>query len=704
MKLPLTRNALLLPLLPLALILSGCGGGDADSSAGPAVDNTAEVEEYYATFKRVPPELQARLTLGEISQEEFNLEMESVPFFFQTKTLADLPGDLVWENGMDLPEFGSPEATKGGTRYGALQDFPRTLRRVGPDANGSFRPYLLDDVALRLARRHPNETDIGPHGHFFYPELAEEWAVDKENKTVYVRLDPDARWSDGEPVTADDYMFMFFFYHSNYIRAPWYNNWYKESYTGITKFDDHTLAISVPEAKPDMNSRVLDLIPIPRHFYRELGDDFVQRYQWRFQPTTGAYVIREDDIKKGRSITLRRQKDWWAKDKKFLQHRFNYDRIHLSVIRDIPKMFESFKRGDLDATGLVNLPEYWYEKLPDDASEVQNGYIHKVTFYNEIPRPTYGLWINSAKSQLDNRDVRVGINYATNWERIIDEYFRGDYVRMRTTADGYGEFTHPTLEARPFDVDKALEAFARAGYRERGSDGILVNEEGRRLSFTLSTGYRTFQDMLTILKEEAAKAGLEFRLEVLDGTAGWKKAQEKKHDITFSALSVSPEMYPRYWETYHADNAYSDPWLADDVTPNPERTIKTQTNNLQSVAIPELDRLIEAYRRSDDAEEMKQLAFQMEEILHEHASFVPGFVQPFYRAAFWRWLRYPDDFNVKLSRGAGEWYLSWIDQDLKKETLEARDNDETFEPVIRVYDRYAPESVKGILDLAGNTP
>ena len=38
-------------------------------------------------------------------------------------------------------------------------------------------------------------------------------------------------------------------------------------------------------------------------------------------------------------------------------------------------------------------------------------------------------------------------------------------------------------------------------------------------------------------------------------------AQEKKHDITFSALNVSPEMYPRYWETYHADNAYDVPWL-----------------------------------------------------------------------------------------------------------------------------------------------
>jgi microcin C transport system substrate-binding protein len=685
------------------LFTAGCGGG-ADEEVASDRDITAEVEAYYATFKRPPPELKAQLAIGEITQEAYNLQMAEVPLFYQFKTPADIPGDLLWENGSDLPEIGSPEALKGGTQYGALQDFPRTLRRVGPDANGSFRPFLLDDVEMRVARRHPNVTEIGPRGHYYYPELAESWAVDKENKRVYVRIDPNARWSDGEQVTADDFLFTFFFYQSAYIRAPWYNNWYVESYTGITKYDELTFSVSVPEAKPDLNSRVLDLIPIPQHFYKELGDDFVERYQWRFQPTTGAYVIHEDDIKKGRSITLTRQKDWWALDKKNLRYRYNFDRIHLTVIRDIPKMFESFRRGDLDATGLVNLPEYWYEKLPDDAPEVQNGYIHKVTFYNEIPRPTYGLWINSAKPLLENRDIRVGINFATNWDRVIEEYFRGDPVRMNTTADGYGEFTHPTLEARPFDVDKALEAFAKAGFAERGPDGILVNSEGQRLSFTLSTGYRTFQDLLTILKEEAAKAGLDFRLEVLDGTAGWKKAQEKQHDITFSALNVSPEMYPRYWETYHADNAYDVPWLADGVTPNPERQIKVQTNNLQSVAIAELDALIEAYRRSDDAEEMKQLAFQMEEILFDHASFVPGFVRPFYRAAHWRWVRYPEGFNFKLSRGAGEWFVSWIDTEMKEATREAQKNGETFEPQILVFDQFAPESLKGDDSLASTAP
>jgi microcin C transport system substrate-binding protein len=172
-------------------------------------------------------------------------------------------------------------------------------------------------------------------------------------------------------------------------------------------------------------------------------------------------------------------------------------------------------------------------------------------------------------------------------------------------------------------------------------------------------------------------------------------AQEKKHDITFSALNVSPEMYPRYWETYHADNAYDKPWLDDGVTPNPDRKIKTQTNNLQSVAIPELDKMIEAYRRSVDTEEMKRLAFGMEELLFEHASFVPGWVQPFYRTAFWRWIRYPDDFNVRLSRSSGEYHLAWIDLERKQETLNGKQDGVSFEPGVQVFDQYAnPETRK----------
>ena len=110
-----------------------------------------------------------------------------------------------------LAEIGSPKAKKGGTQYRGIQDFPRTFRKVGPDSNGSFRSVLHDDNNVALAVSHPNEKE-------FFPGLAREWAVSPERKTVYLRLDPNARWSDGAPVTVDDYFFMYFFFNRNTSR------------------------------------------------------------------------------------------------------------------------------------------------------------------------------------------------------------------------------------------------------------------------------------------------------------------------------------------------------------------------------------------------------------------------------------------------------------------------------------------------------
>lgn len=683
-------------LVLAALTLAACGGekekDDAADAAGRAEREAAmraHMQAHFDSFYALPPEVVEAKERGEISQTEVDSRTAAGEFekFFQFRTPADIPGHLVWEDGSDLEEFASPAARKGGTLYDSLADFPRTLRLVGPDSNGSFRPWILDDTRMNLGRRHPNRTDIDGKGNFrYYPGIAEAWAVDRASRTVYVRIDPAARFSDGEPVTSDDMMFSIYFWQQPFIQAPWYNNFFSRNFVNISRYDAQTFSMTLPEAKPNMLGRVLELEPMPMHFFSELGEDYVQRYQWAFVPTTGPYVLNPEDLKKGRSVTLTRMDGWWAKDRKFWRHRFNPDRIHLTVIRDTPKRFEAFRKGEISMFGL-SLPEYFYEKLPADDPLVTGGYVHRAVFYNQIPRPTYGLWMNSGQPLLNDRNIRIGINFASNWGKVIAEYFRGDYFRMRTTADGYGEFTHPTLSARPFDVEAALAHFAKAGFSERGPDGVLVNDAGQRLSFTLSTGYENLKDTLTILREEALKAGLEFRLEVLDGTASWKKVQEKQHDIHFSAFNVSPEMYPRYWETYHSVNAYDVPWLPDG-SPNPDRKLKTQTNNLQSIANRELDALIEAYRASDDVAEMKRLAFEMEELLVADASFVPGFVIPFMRVASWRWVHWPEDFNVRLARNAQEHFLFWIDETERAATQEARRNGEQFPVVDAVFDQH----------------
>lgn len=608
------------------------------------------------------------------------------PDFFKFKTPADIPTHLKWDDGMDLPEFAAPEAKRGGTFNYWVQDFPRTLRFVGPDSNGSFRPWILDDNVMQFARRHPNDTSVTENGFRYFPGIADRWSVDREKKTVYIHLNPAARWSDGPPITVDDVFFAHFFYRTSYIRAPWYNNYYTTKFASLTKFDDHTFALEFPELRPNMLSNALENEPVPAHFYAELGDDFPERYQWRNVPTSGPYVVLPADIDKGRAVTLTRIKDWWAQDLKFWRYRNNPDRIRLSVIRDNTKAFEAFRKGDLDFLDL-RLAEEWYDKLPDTAPEVRNGYIHKLKFFNDVPRPTYGLRMNVSMPLLDNQHIRVGIQYALNWELVIAKFSRGDWTRMQTASDGYGEMTHPTLRARTFSVENALASFAKAGFSKRGPDGILVNDAGQRLSVQVTTGYEHYKDVLTILQEEALKAGLELRVEVIDRTAAFKKAQEKKAEIFFGAWSVSPELVPRYWENYHSANAYDQAFLPDGSV-NPNRKPKVQTNNQEQMAVLEMDRMIDEYDRASDIGRMKELAFKMEELIYEHASWSPGFVIPFQRTGVQRWVGNPKEGNVKIMTLYEEYRLFWVDEEMKKETEEARKTGKAFPPKIEVYDQY----------------
>ncbi len=139
------------------------------------------------------------------------------PDFFITATAADIPKDLKWEDGSDVPEFADPAAKRGGTLHFWIDDFPRTLRFAGPDANGSFRSFILDDVTLTLLQKQPNTAQ-------YFPGLATAWALGADGRTMYFKLDPDARYSDGEPVKISDYFFTFFFFRSSYINDPWSNN------------------------------------------------------------------------------------------------------------------------------------------------------------------------------------------------------------------------------------------------------------------------------------------------------------------------------------------------------------------------------------------------------------------------------------------------------------------------------------------------
>ncbi|MEE4362153.1 MAG: hypothetical protein V2I63_11605, partial [Pseudomonadales bacterium] len=161
----MTWKLRILALLAPALLVA-CGGGApeeaSETTAARRADAAAAREAHYASQPSLPPAVREAYERGEISQEALDARIDAGEFepFFVTATPAEIPADLTWEDGSQLPEFSAPDARKGGTLQGAIQDFPRTLRRVGPDSNGSFRPYILDDVVMGFGQRHPVLNDI----------------------------------------------------------------------------------------------------------------------------------------------------------------------------------------------------------------------------------------------------------------------------------------------------------------------------------------------------------------------------------------------------------------------------------------------------------------------------------------------------------------------------------------------------------------
>ncbi len=623
---------------------------------------TLEGEEREAVEKR----------LLNLKREEEKLKFrQGLGDYFRFGKPEEVPTNLVWEDGMQHEEIGDPRAKKGGTFRRDMRSFPPTLRFFGDNSNNGFRGTLYDDIDMKLVDLHPKSMEI-------IPGIAKEWAVSEDGRTVYFRLNENATYSDGVPVKARDYIFTSYIRISDDVVNPYQKQYWREEIAGFVAYDDHTLSISLPEAKIYAPFLAGELTPSAPHFYQEYGPDFTERYQWRFPPTTGAYEVLDDDVVKGVSITQARVKDWWAKDRKYYKHRFNPDRIVHIVVRDESKAFELFRAGELD-TFDVTRPDLWYEKSEIDP--VFHGYIERFTFYSQWPALPRGLYLNVSKPLLDDKNIRVGIHHAMNWQKVIDVIHRGDFQRLDAFNQGYLLFSDPTIKARPYSIPAARAAFRRAGFTQTGRDGILRRRDGTKLSISVTyPAVPALDRMFAILREEAKNCGFDLRLDSLEPTVSYKKVMQKQHEMNYSAWVIGPPT-PDFYGFLHSTNARDE-----------RGNLKTQTTNLFAWGREDTDMLSEKVRFALTEEELRDATYQLQHIMHEEAIFVPAYTTDFLRYASWRWVRWPDceetRFCPPIVYDPLEASVHWIDVDMQEITIEAKRSGKTFPEVNRIFDEY----------------
>jgi microcin C transport system substrate-binding protein len=612
-------------------------------------------------------ELQAQDLGNDLEKWDFRLSLGD---YIKQATPADVPEGLVWRDGQDQPDIGDPAALKGGVfrqNFPSLS-FPPTLRPFGENSNNSFRSNLYDDIDMPLVTLHPDTMEE-------MPGIAKEWAVSDDGRTVYMRLHPEARYSDGLPVTARDYLLSLYLRVSDNILNPYSKQYFREEFAQIASYGDGILSVSLAEPKAFAAATAGSLTPSHPEFYAEYGPDYTERYQWRFPPTTGAYEVLDGDVVKGTSITQTRVKDWWAKDMKYYRHRFNPDKIVTIVVRDESKAFELFRAGELD-TFVITRPEFWYEK--SEIPPVYDGYIERYTVFNNYPKIPRGFYFNVIKTPLDDRNVRIGIQYALHWQKVIDVMFRGDYQRLNAFNEGFPNFSDPTIRARPFSISAARAAFREAGYTEQGRDGILQKPDGTRLSVAVTYPAMPLTDrIMAILREDARACGFELRLDGLESTVSYRKTMQKQHELVFSGWNITPP-FPDFYQFLHSSNAFDE-----------KGNVRPQTNNIFSWARPDTDKLSVQVRTARSEDALAEAAMALQHIIHDEAIFAPAYSTDFMRIGSWRWIRWPDSeytgFSPRYVYDPHEIHVLWVADEMKEETLAARRAGTTFPEVNRVF-------------------
>ena len=102
----------------------------------------------------------------------------------------------------------------------------------------------------------------------------------------------------------------------------------------------------------------------------------------------------------------------------------------------------------------------------------------------------------------------------------------------------------------------------------------------------------------------------------------------------------------------------------------------------------QMDKILEANRNARSLEEIRETSWKLEEIFHERAVWVPAYYRPFYRTGYWRWIRLPENFNVRLGNEPEMSHVHWIDPEIKQETLKAKTTGAIFPEKSLIFDQH----------------
>jgi microcin C transport system substrate-binding protein len=424
------------------------------------------------------------------------------------------------EEGGEIDIIANPDAVPGGTLNLWGGPSAKTLNAY-LDYN-FFTKELFGLMFDGLAGLSPTENK--PVGI-----LAESWTTSPDGMTYTFKLNPKAKWSDGQPITAEDVQ-----YYYDVIMNP--KNLTSLFRVGLDRFtrpvvvDSLTFSITAKE-KHWMNFwEASGLTPLPKHAME--GKDF-NEMNWEFPVVSGPYAL--DEVKKERSISVKRRPDYWGFTKKFNQHKYNFEHIRWKFMDDPLKVLESLKKGDIDLYP-INRANIWANNT--DFDQVKKGWVAKQMIYNKYPVSFRGFVFNLRRPLFADIRLRQAMAYLAN-RKLMNEKLLFNLNTLLNTyfADLYPGNQNPDKPLIEYNPEKARALLAEAGYKP-GPDGILA-KDGKKLEITISLHNLVDLRPVNVYLEDLKKVGISAKIDQMSWSTWLKRMDTYEFDIGWAAWGAS---------------------------------------------------------------------------------------------------------------------------------------------------------------------
>lgn len=541
----------------------------------------------------------AKLDTQPISIKQFDIPQGADPSVSAEQGGNGFTGDG-WTTNTDYNYLGDAAAVKGGSISWAIEAFPPSLRLFGKDENSYYTRLMQNMVYESLLDTDPiNENEI--------PQLATHWQK-SENNTVYrFRINPNARWADGKPVTSED------------VLATWKLAIDPGLLSGTGDVYQEYLEAPVAESKYIVRykakkegwlpfSIAAGIRILPAHVIGGVSaKDYLERFNYNVVPGSGPYYIKTEDIQKGQSITMRRRSDYWAEGERWNIGMNNFDAFRTDVIADERLRLEKVKKGETDIYS-YNRAQWWADESNFD--EVQRGLVMKKRIFNQNPAGLQGLAFNMRKAPFNDIKVRKAFQMLYDIDKFNEKLFYNAYkpTKSQFAATVYENPNNPRVK---YNLDSAILLLEEAGWKEKNSEGYRV-KDGKVFQVDLSFTQAGQERYLTIFQEDLKKAGVKLNLKQVDPTTNFKIGNQRNFELIMVAWAGQTP-------PSHEFNLTSK--MADD----------TNSTNWSGFKSPRVDELVAQYNIEEDKNKRVQITREIDSIMYAEQPYVYGWFADYTR-------------------------------------------------------------------------